>query len=123
MSIGRSVSEGPQRRLLQLVHLRLPLLQPELDAHLAEHRRRGGEVLVGPLAIARAPEELAEAEVAAGDEGAHAARLGERQRRAFDAAGPANRDPKLTLPTACETMAPEHPDSSPRSSSVRSPRA
>jgi len=34
------------------------------------------------LALARAPGELAEAEVAMGDEGAHAARLGERQRLA-----------------------------------------
>ena len=34
------------------------------------------------LALARAPVELAEAEVAVGDEGAHATRLGERQRLA-----------------------------------------
>ncbi len=34
------------------------------------------------LALARAQVELAEAEVAVGDEGAHAARLGERQRLA-----------------------------------------
>src|SRR5262245_36803549 len=34
------------------------------------------------LALARAPVELAEAEVAVGDEGTHAARLGQRQRRA-----------------------------------------
>jgi hypothetical protein len=34
------------------------------------------------LALSRAPGELAEAEVAVGDERAHAARLGERQRLA-----------------------------------------
>ena len=39
-------------------------------------------MLAGLLALARAPVELAEAEVAVGDEGAHAARLGERQRLA-----------------------------------------
>ena len=37
---------------------------------------------LGLLALAGAPVELAEAEVAVGDEGAHAARLGERQRLA-----------------------------------------
>ena len=39
-------------------------------------------MIAGLLALPRAPEELAEAEVAVGDEGAHAARLGERQRLA-----------------------------------------
>jgi hypothetical protein len=34
-------------------------------------------VLVGLLAFARAPVELAESEVAVGDEGSHAARLGQ----------------------------------------------
>jgi len=38
----------------------------------AVHRRRGGEVLAGLLALVRAVVELAEAEVAVGDEGAHA---------------------------------------------------
>jgi hypothetical protein len=36
-------------------------------------------VLVGLLALVHAPVELAEAEVAVGDEGAHAERLGERE--------------------------------------------
>src|SRR5262245_5616977 len=53
----------------QLFHLRLRLLQPERHLHLAVHRRRGGEVLLRLLALARAPVELAEAEVAVGDEG------------------------------------------------------
>src|SRR5262245_4678823 len=37
------------------------LLQPDLHVHLAVHRRRGGEVLLRLLALARAPVELAEA--------------------------------------------------------------
>src|SRR5262252_4662011 len=37
-------------------------------------------MLLRLLGLARAQEELAEAEVAVGDEGAHAARLGERRR-------------------------------------------
>jgi hypothetical protein len=50
---------------------------------LAVHRGRGGEVVVGLLALARATGELAEPEVAAvGDQRAHAARLGEGQRLA-----------------------------------------
>src|SRR5262249_45229740 len=64
-------------------HLRLRLLQPVRHPHLAVHRRRGGEVLVCLLTLARAPVELAEAEVAVGDEGAHAARLGQSQRLAI----------------------------------------
>ncbi len=40
------------------------------------HRRRGGEVLAGLVALAVALGELGEAEMAVGDEGAHAARLG-----------------------------------------------
>src|SRR5215470_4356446 len=62
--------------------LRFRLLQPEPHVHLAVHRRRGREVLLCLLALARALVELAEAEVAVGDEGAHAARLGQRQRLA-----------------------------------------
>src|SRR5262249_38379920 len=49
---------------------------------LAVHRRRAGEVPARLLALARAREELPEAEVAVGDERAHAARLGEGQRLA-----------------------------------------
>jgi hypothetical protein len=40
----------------------------------------GGEVLLGLLALARVPVELAEAEVAVGNEGAHFEVLGERER-------------------------------------------
>jgi len=56
---------------------RLRLLQPEAHVHLAVHRRGGGEVLLRLLALARAPVELAEAEVAVGDEGAQVQLLAE----------------------------------------------
>src|SRR5262249_15827909 len=62
-----------------LLHPRLRLLLPVRHPHLAVHRRRGGEMRLRLLALARAPVELAEAEVAVGDEGAHAARLGKSQ--------------------------------------------
>jgi hypothetical protein len=47
----------------QFLDLRLRLLQPEPHAHVAVHRRGGGEVLVRLLAVARAPVQLAEAQV------------------------------------------------------------
>src|SRR5262249_40718195 len=49
-----------------------PLFQPVGHAHLAVHRRRGGEVFLHLLPLAGAPAEFAEAEVAVGDERAHA---------------------------------------------------
>src|SRR5262245_32273990 len=52
----------------QLLHLRLRLLQSVRHPHLAVHRRRGGEVLLGLFAFARASVEFAKAEVAVGDE-------------------------------------------------------
>src|SRR5213593_4810052 len=58
----------------------LCLLQPVRHPHLSIHRRRGSEVLLRLLALACAPVELAEAEVAVGDERAHAELAGERQR-------------------------------------------
>src|SRR5262249_34943533 len=54
---------------------------------LAVHHRRGGEMLLRLLAVARAPVELAEAEVAVGDEQAHAELAGELQRLAVGAFG------------------------------------
>jgi hypothetical protein len=53
---------------------------------LAVHGRGGGEVLLGADVIACPPEELAEAEVAVGDDGAHAELRSQRQPllRAFD---------------------------------------
>jgi hypothetical protein len=68
--------------LRALRQVRLRLLQRELHLHLAVHRRRRGEVLLRLLPLAGAPIELAEAEVAVGDERAHAARLGEGPRLA-----------------------------------------
>ena len=44
--------------------------------NLAEHRRRGGEMLLGLLAHVRAAVELAEAEMAVGDEEAAASGVG-----------------------------------------------
>src|SRR6185295_9327297 len=58
----------------------LRLLQPELHVHLAVERRRDGEVFARLLASAGAPVEFPKPEVAVGDEGSHAARLGKRQR-------------------------------------------
>mgnify|MGYP003694201217 CR=1 FL=1 len=51
---------------LQSLQFRLRLLSQNRHPHLAVHRRRGGEVLLRLLALARAPVELAEAEVAVG---------------------------------------------------------
>src|SRR5260370_41296599 len=61
---------------LSAARLDLRLLQPEPHTHLAVHggRRRG--VFLRLLARARASAELAEAEVAVGDERAHAERVG-----------------------------------------------
>src|SRR5215469_1722923 len=64
----------------ELCPRRFGLLQPVRHPHPAVHRRRGGEVLVALLTLARTPIELPEAEVAVGDERPHAARLGEGQR-------------------------------------------
>jgi len=50
----------------------LRLHQPELHSHLAVHRRRGGQVSLGLLLLASVPIELAEAEVATGEQRPHA---------------------------------------------------
>src|SRR5260370_21541236 len=67
-------------RLLALTHPRLSLLQPKRHVHVEVHRRRGGEMLGGPLARARALVELAEAQVAMSDKGAHPEPFGQRER-------------------------------------------
>src|SRR5258708_8304564 len=59
--------------------LGLRLLQPEAHVHIAVQRYCGGKVLADLLLLLCTLIELAKAEVAVGDEGAHAARLGERQ--------------------------------------------
>src|SRR6185503_14621164 len=58
-------------RSAQRVRFRRRALQPVRHPHLAVHRRRGGEVLLRLFSLAGALVELAEAEVAVGDEGAH----------------------------------------------------
>src|SRR6266851_6076821 len=62
----------------QRPHLRLRLLHPVRHPHLAVHRRRGGEMLTRVIPLVCSPVELAEAEVAVGDERAHAELLGKR---------------------------------------------
>src|SRR5262249_50378760 len=52
----------------QFFQFRSRLLQPVRHAHRAIHRRRCGEMLLRLLALARAPVERAEAEVAVGGE-------------------------------------------------------
>jgi hypothetical protein len=63
--------------------LRLRLLKPKRHVHVAVHRRRGGEVVAGLIPFARAQVDLAETEVAVGDEGAHPEPLGDGQRLAI----------------------------------------
>src|SRR3989442_1145742 len=54
---------APIASLIQARQLLLRLLQPEPHVHLAVHRRRGREVLVGLLALPCASVELPQAEV------------------------------------------------------------
>src|SRR5215510_747914 len=77
---------------ITLAHRRPPLCEltcfchglrrPVHHVHFAVHRRRGGDVVLRLLAMAPAAVQFAEAKVAMGDERAHAAGLGERQRLA-----------------------------------------
>jgi hypothetical protein len=64
--VGRNMSSR------QSLDLRLRLLQPQSDVHLAVHRR-SREMLSRRMSIAPAPIELAEAEVTVGDERVRAA--------------------------------------------------
>ena len=57
----------------------LCMLQPKIHIHIAVHRGGHCEVLLRLQSLTGAAGELAEPEVAVGDEGAHAARLGEGQ--------------------------------------------
>src|SRR5260370_6458205 len=68
------------RTLRSAARLDLRLLQPESLVHRAVHGGRRRDVLLRLLESARAPVELAEAQMAVGDKGPHAALLGERQR-------------------------------------------
>src|SRR5215472_10565655 len=83
----RGINSSSQLASARRVYLCLRLLQPKPHIHLAVQRRRGGQVPLRPLALARALVELAEAEMAVGDERAHAAILGDaapRDRRHQD---------------------------------------
>ena len=60
--------------------MRFPLIEPGAHFQIAVHRRRCGEILASMLCLADAAVELAQAEVALGDERAHAVQLGECQR-------------------------------------------
>src|SRR6266849_3309321 len=75
--IAAGVTPGRRARSSEFLDLGLRLLQPEPHVHLAVHRGRDGEVLLCFLPLARAPGELTEAEVAVGDERAHAQLVGE----------------------------------------------
>src|SRR5262245_31328878 len=72
--LRRGSARFPRRRLC--------LLEIEPHIHLAVHRGRRGEVLLRLLRVARAPVERAEAEVAVGDEPAHAKSSSKRERLA-----------------------------------------
>src|SRR5215470_18177549 len=73
----RGINSSSQLASARRVFLCLRLLQPVRHIHCSIHRRRGGQVPLRLLALARASVELAEAEMAVGDEGAHAAILGD----------------------------------------------
>src|SRR5262249_48350551 len=77
-AVQRNVCTRPG--LSQSFQRLLRLIEPECHAHVTVHRGRGGEMLLCQRALARAPVELAEAEVAVGGERAHAAWLGEGER-------------------------------------------
>ena len=66
LSIWRS--SWPHAGQIMVVAAPLGLLQPETHVHLAVHRRRGAELLLGLLALAGTPVQLAEAEMAVGGE-------------------------------------------------------
>jgi hypothetical protein len=65
---------------MELRHFRFGLFQPKPHVQLMVYPRRGIEMLAGARGSARAPVELAEAEVAVRNERAHTTRLGERER-------------------------------------------
>src|SRR5215467_4205273 len=68
----RGINSSSQLASARRVYLCLRLLQPKAHVHLAEHRRSGSEVLLRLLVLTRAPVELAEAQVAVGEEWPHA---------------------------------------------------
>jgi len=60
-------------------YLRLRLCQPWVHSHLTVHGDRGHEALPGVYPVAAVAGDLAEAEVAVGDERTHAQFVGQRQ--------------------------------------------
>ncbi len=72
----RGVQADHPAELEDIVELR----EPEVHAHRAVHRRRGREVLGSLFALARPPVQLAQAEVAVGDERTHAKCFCQRHR-------------------------------------------
>ena len=70
---GRSEEREPSSRSEPTgLYRRLGLIQPESHVHFAVHRDRGRKVFAGLLMLACASVELAEAEVAVGDNRTHA---------------------------------------------------
>src|SRR5207245_873825 len=82
---GQRGGRGPGRRPPRLASSfnspkrRLCLLQPKAHVHLSVHRDGGGQVFPCLRSIACTPVERAEAEVAVGDERAHAELVGPRE--------------------------------------------
>jgi hypothetical protein len=70
---------GPRHCLSELTYFSHRLFPLVCHAHFAVHRRSDRETLLSLAAFPTAPIELTKAEVAMGDERAHASGLGERQ--------------------------------------------
>src|SRR5437879_7037849 len=84
VKLSRGMGERPtgavaatQDPLSEAAHRRFRVLQPGTHVHRAVHRRGGREVFSGFLTLAQPSVELPEAEVAVGDERAHAQFVGE----------------------------------------------
>jgi hypothetical protein len=69
-----------EARYHPILRLGVGLFKPKPHVHFDVHRRRGGEMLPRLLALVGKAVQLAEAEVAVGDEGADLQLLGERKR-------------------------------------------
>src|SRR5262249_45410351 len=73
-TLVRSLKADARPPLLsKLPRFSLGLLEPKIHIQLAVHRHRGGEVVLRRLALTCVQTEPAKAEVAVGDERAHAA--------------------------------------------------
>src|SRR5215470_15580404 len=74
----RGINSSSQLASARRAYLRLRLLQVEPHIHLAEHRRRGSEVLASLVLLACTSMELAETQLTVGEEWPHAEFVGER---------------------------------------------